>query len=1062
MTALHLRLRTLAFAAGVVTIFVSAAVLVGWGTHIVWLTNLSSRFITMKPLTAVCFVLSGGSLCLLVFRSSSAVARYRLAQVLALLTVFIGVATFIEFSAGVDFQFENSLFPRALHAIGTSGSGRPSLATAIAFVILGAALFSLDFETRRGSRPAQYLALCVSDIALLHLLAYLYDYEDLYRTFHGNSMAVHTAGLFFVLGLGVFAARPDRGLAATFNGPGIAGRMARRLLPSAALLTAVIASVRLLFQRYGYYGTGFGLAIFATANITMFALLVFWATRSLHASIEQLDAATRELALSNEAANRTNARLAAIIDSSDDAIISKSLDGTITSWNLGAERIFGYSASEAVGQSMSILMSPDRPADESDILRRIASGQSIRHLEATRVRKDGARILVSVTISPLRDSAGVIIGASKVARDITMTRRIEHSVAEHEARLAAIIGAAMDAIITVTADQRITMFNPAAEAMFGCNASVALGSPIERFIPKRFRPDHSEHIRKFGEARTTRRRMGRLNSIFGLRSNGEEFPVEASISQTEVDGERFFTVILRDITDRRRVDEQFRQQAALLDLAPVLVRDLENRIILWTRGAQQLYGFSKEDALGRSSHDLLQTEFPAPQAHITQAFHRDGSWEGELHHRTRDGRSVFVASQWVLHYDAAGRPACILEINSDLTELKRAQASQMRSRKLESLGTLAGGVAHDFNNILFAINGNARMALEDLPPHHPIRPYLSEISKAGGRAADLVRRILAFSKPLEAKRDPVSIEPVIQEALNLVRATLPASIHIDFKGSSDLPLVEIDPSQLHQIIVNLATNASHAIGDRPGNITVRLAERCVTSDDCLGTSGLREGHFVCLTVSDDGCGMDRAILDRIFDPFFTTKPVGQGTGLGLSVVHGIVNSYHGAISVYSQPGQGTSFLLYFPASEGSTPAANPRVVKSANKLAHGENILLIDDEEALVMLGTRFLERLGYRVTGHVDALIALEEFRADPNRFAAVVTDLSMPRISGFEVARQILSIRPDIPVVLASGYVRPEDEQQASSIGIRRVLLKPSTVDVLAQTLDEILAHAQPAHES
>ena len=1062
MTSLHLRLRQFAFGAGIVAIFVSASVLFGWGANIPWLTNLSPRFITMKPLTAVCFLLSGGSLCLLVFRSSIAVARSRLAQVLALLVVFVGVATLAEFTVGVDFPFENSLFPGALGATGIPAPGRLALASAIAFVILGLALIFFDFETHRGARPAQYLALCVTDIALLHLLAYLFDFEDLYRTFHGNSMALHTAGLFFILGLGVFAARPDRGLAAGFNAPGIAGRMARRLLPSAAVLTTAIACVRLLLQRYGYYGTGFGLAIFATANITMFALLIFWATRSLNASIAQLDTASRHLALSNEAANRTNFRLASIIESSDDAIISKSLDGTITTWNAGAERIFGYSASEAVGQSMRMLMPPDGFNEEIDILRRIAAGQTVRHFESTRVRKDGQHILVSVTISPLRDSSGAIVGASKIARDITESRRIKHSVAEHEARLAAIIGAAMDAVITVNADQCITMFNPAAETMFGCKASTAMGSSLERFIPQRFRPDHAGHIRNFGQTNTTRRRMGRMSSIFGLRSNGEEFPIEASISQTEVEGEKLFTVILRDVTDRRRVDEEFRQQAALLDLAPVLVRDMDSRIILWTRGARQLYGFSKEEALGRFSHELLQTEFPAPLAQITQAFHRDGSWEGELRHHTRDGRTVFVASHWVLHYDANGRAARILEINTDLTELKRAQTSQMRSRRLESLGTLAGGVAHDFNNILSAINGNARMALEDLPPHHPICKYLAEISKAGARAADLVRQILSFSRPQDANCDPTSVEPVVQEALNLVRATLPASIHIDFKRSPDLPLVAIDPSQLHQIIVNLATNASHAIGDRPGNITIRLASRVIAAEECVGTPGLHEGRYVCLTISDDGCGMDRATLERVFDPFFTTKPVGQGTGLGLSVVHGIVNSYDGAISVYSQPGQGTSFLLYFPASVTAASDASPVVAQPVHKAAHNENLLFIDDEEPLVMLGTRFLERLGYRVTGHVDAIAAIADFRADPNRFAAVITDLSMPRISGFEVARQILSIRPDIPIVLASGYVRPEDEQQAASIGIRRVLLKPSTIDVMAQTLDEVLTAAQAANQS
>jgi signal transduction histidine kinase len=245
-------------------------------------------------------------------------------------------------------------------------------------------------------------------------------------------------------------------------------------------------------------------------------------------------------------------------------------------------------------------------------------------------------------------------------------------------------------------------------------------------------------------------------------------------------------------------------------------------------------------------------------------------------------------------------------------ELKRVQTLQLRSQKLESLGNLAGGVAHDFNNILLAINGNAKLALEDLPPGHPACQNLSEIAKAGARAADLVRRILAFSRPQDQERKPQPVKPVVEEALELVRATLPASIHIDCAFSTDLPLVALDSTQLHQVIVNLATNASHAIGDKPGTITLRLDSRTFLAADRLAVPEVREGRYVCLTVSDDGCGMDRATLDRVFDAFFTTKSVGQGTGLGLSVVHGIVTSHGGAITAYSQPGYGTSFVLYFP------------------------------------------------------------------------------------------------------------------------------------------------------
>lgn len=790
----------------------------------------------------------------------------------------------------------------------------------------------------------------------------------------------------------------------------------------------------------------------------MFTILIGWATKSLGISIEQLDSAGRDLALSNERANRTNFRLAAIIESSDDAIISKSLDGTITSWNAGAERIFGYPAAEAIGQSMRMLLPTDRLLEEVDILRRISAGQSVEHFESIRVRKDGAPILVSITISPLRDATGAVVGASKIARDITETRRIERSIEEKEARLSAIIGAAMDAVITVNEAQHITMFNPAAEAMFGCSASGALGDALERFLPARFRAEHSDRVREFGRANVTRRRMGHIGSIYGVRSNGDEFPIEASISHTEVHGEKLFTVILRDVTERKNFEQELRQQAVLLDLAPVLVRDLDNRIVLWTRGAQKLYGFTREQAVGRISHELLQTQFPAPLDQLEQALNRDGTWEGEIRHHTLDGRTVFVASQWLLHYDAQGKPSRLLEINADLTELKKVQTTQMRSQKLESLGTLAGGVAHNFNNILLAIN--AKMALEDLSLDQPVRQNLSEIAKAGARAADLVRHILAFSRPEEPKREPGSVQPVVEEALRLVRATLPAAILIETHFDPDLPWVSMDSSQIHQIIVNLATNASHAIGDQLGTITVRLYHRDVSLEDCLATRDLHVSPYICISVSDSGSGMDRAILNRVFDPFFTTKPVGKGTGLGLSVVHGIVTSYGGAISVYSQLGQGTSFLLYFPSVAASASSIAPVPVRAPTAHAgHQENILYVDDEEGLVVLGTLFLQRLGYQVTGHVDAAAALEDFRARPDFFAAAVTDLSMPRMSGFDLVRQLLAIRPDLPVLLTSGYVRPEEETLALKLGIRRIILKPSTMDDLGQALTEALqTHPAP----
>jgi PAS domain S-box-containing protein len=828
---------------------------------------------------------------------------------------------------------------------------------------------------------------------------------------------------------------------------------AAALSVSAAILLGRALGIRfqLLGALHGLDGTSLGSALFAFANIAMFAILIGLAARLLGASLLTFDIASRDLALANQRANRTTLRLAAIVESSDDAIISKTLDGTITSWNSGAQRIFGYSAAEAVGQSMHMLLPPDRVAEEIDILRRIARGELVDHFESTRIRKDGEPILVSISISPLRDATDTIIGASKIARDITETRRIEHSIKEQEVRLTAIIGSAMDAFITVDDRQHITMFNPAAETMFGCRASDALGSSLDRFLPPRFRAEHAELIRDFSRTDVDGRRKGRMGSIYGVRSNGEEFPIEASTSQAEVHGQRLFTVILRDVTDRNRSEEELRQQAGLLDLTPVFVRDMESNVVLWTRGAEQLYGFSKLEATGRRSHELLQTQFPAPLHHIEEALRRDGAWEGELVHCARDGRQVFVASQWVFHHDAQGQPVRILEVDADITELKRAQTLQIRSQKLESLGTLAGGVAHDFNNILLAIDGNAKLAVSALPAGHPVLENLSQIVKAGARATDLVRRILSFSRPQEQKREPQPLQPVVEEALKLVRATLPAAIQIETTFAPDLPSIAMDSTQIHQIVVNLATNASHAIGDQPGIIAVHLTARMITPEHCMATPDLKEGPYVCLSVSDSGCGMERATLDRIFDPFFTTKPVGQGTGLGLSVVHGIVSSYDGAVTVYSQPGKGTSFHLYFPAVP-SVSADPPPLQKSPPPSLHREHILYVDDEEALVSVITLVLERLGYQVTGHTDAGAALDDFRSRPRHFAAVVTDLSMPRMSGFDLARQLLHIRPDLPIIVTSGYIRPEDQAAAQELGIRRIILKPSTINEVGQALDEV----------
>jgi PAS domain S-box-containing protein len=639
-----------------------------------------------------------------------------------------------------------------------------------------------------------------------------------------------------------------------------------------------------------------------------------------------------------------------------------------------------------------------------------------------------------------------------VLQDSTERRLIEERVRSGEARLAAIIHSALSGVITVDEQQNIILFNPAAEEMFGCSEAEALGRPMDHFIPPRYRGAHQHHIRKFGATEIAGRKMGQREGIFGLRRNGDEFPVEASISHVKFGGKKMFIVILRDVTEEKKAEEELKQQASLLDLAPVMVRDMEGHIVVWSRGAEKIYGYTKEEALGRNSHELLQTEHPIPLWMIDRLLRTAGVWEGELRHRTRDGGMVYVASQWVLYRDAHGTPIRILEVSADITAWRHAEELQTRSQKLEALGTLAGGIAHDFNNILLAINGNALLAMADVPPDNVAKQSLAEILKAGARASELVKRILGFSRPQEQKKQVVQLQPVIEEALKLMRATLPARVRFEIHFAADLPPAKVDPGQIHQVIVNLTTNAAHAIGERNGTIEVRLDVVDVSADDRHTAGKLEEGKYLRLFVSDDGCGMDRGTMNRIFDPFFTTKKQGEGTGLGLSVVHGIVTSHNGVIAVTSQPGEGTAFHLFFPVATEAAEAAAEAPKEAAQ--SRSEHILYVDDEEALVFLATRLLERRGYRVSGFTDAISALKQFRENPGDFDAVVTDLSMPGMSGFELTEEIHRTRAEIPVLLTSGYLQAEDQEKAEKLGIRETIQKPATADRLAGALERILS--------
>jgi PAS domain S-box-containing protein len=517
---------------------------------------------------------------------------------------------------------------------------------------------------------------------------------------------------------------------------------------------------------------------------------------------------------------------------------------------------------------------------------------------------------------------------------------------------------------------------------------------------------------------------------------------------------RFLEGLITDVTAQREAEAQVAAQAALLDKATdaIVLYGLDDVVYYWNDGAARLYGWSTREALGRKITELTCRD-TEPRRALIAKLTQEGEWRGELTQFAKSGQEVVVDASWTLVRDDFGQPRSILAINTDVTQRKKLEAQFLTTQRLESIGTLAGGIAHDFNNILTAISGNAKFAVNQLPSNHPLQTHLHEIEKAGRRASDLVRQILTFSRKQEAQRQTIRLDDIVAEALLLLRATLPAQIDIHTAYADDTPKISADPTQMHQVVVNLGTNAAYAMRERGGKLTFELS--CAT----IGSAGdehpieLRPGRYACLKVSDTGSGMDAATMQRIFEPFFTTKAPGHGTGLGLSVVHGIVRSHDGAIAVASELNRGSTLRVYFPETFERSENVRAASIASAPSEGRGQRILYVDDEEALVFLTTRVLERLGYRVTGRVDPRQALEEFRADPQQFDVVVSDLSMPGMTGPELARSLLNIRADIPIVLTSGYIREEDAKAARELGIRDLILKPNTVEDLGVTLHRLL---------
>ena len=413
----------------------------------------------------------------------------------------------------------------------------------------------------------------------------------------------------------------------------------------------------------------------------------------------------------------------------------------------------------------------------------------------------------------------------------------------------------------------------------------------------------------------------------------------------------------------------------------------------------------------------------------------------------RDNRKYLSSNSPIVHVDGS---VSKLTVYHDVTDLIEMEKRLQQAQKMESIGNLAGGIAHDFNNILFPIVGYTEMLLEDAPQDSPARESLKQIYTSALRAKNLVKQILTFSRQGSGELMLMKMQPVVKEALKLIRSTIPTTIEIKQDINPDCGVIKADPTQIHQIVMNLTTNAYHAMEETGGELKVSLKQVELGEYDII-IPDMAPGVYACLTVADTGVGMDKNLTDKIFDPFFTTKAIGKGTGMGLSVVHGIVTAMGGAIHVYSEPDKGTQFHVYLPVEKS---LSEEQVTTSKIEIQGGtEQILLVDDEEAILAMEKRMLERLGYQVTSRSSSLEALEAFLANPDKFDIVITDMAMPNMPGDKLSAELTKIRPGIPVLLCTGFSENMSEEKAASLGIKGFLWKPIIMKDLAQKIRDVL---------
>lgn len=627
---------------------------------------------------------------------------------------------------------------------------------------------------------------------------------------------------------------------------------------------------------------------------------------------------------------------------------------------------------------------------------------------------------------------------------------VEQDLVATSQRLTGIIASASSAIISIDPQQRIVLMNSTAEKMLDCTLERAQGRNIGEFFPTESRQQLRELLRAFAESTDSQKRV--IDELRGLRENGDEFPAAMSISKSGSGDQRLITLLIRDLSEQHASQAKMREQAAILNQIrdAVQIRNIEDQITYWNQGTELVYGWNAEEAVGRYPSELMAPQRLPEHAAATKSLMQHGSWIGEIMQLTKDGREILVEQRRTLLHDASGNASGQLIICLDVSERQRQELNERRRQRLESLGTLAGGVAHDLNNVLTPITMASTM-LEVEQPHATREKLARTIRASAERGAEMIRQLLAFAgggKQIE--RQTVSIADIVEEVRGLLVHTLPKSIRLSIDLSPNISSIRGDATELTQVLINLAVNARDAM-PQGGELQISAHNRRLDKSTTIGATLLPVGLYLELNVRDTGAGVPSQIAENVFDPFFTTKEQGKGTGLGLATCLGIVHSHGGSLSLTSRDGHGATFTILLPAvgpvAQGNERSKLPTPV---NPHGHGELVLVVDDEDLITAMARDTLESHGYRVLTASNGAEAVDVCVSHNSTVAVILMDMMMPVMDGPTAIRKLRSTGIQTPVIASSGL---RSSAQTTADGATAFLPKPYSEQQLLQTLHETL---------